>query len=146
MTVANNDSAYGTICVPLSTRDVCPNIFWHQMSVPSGMVQNVSGNCVPAPTQQVCTDTSSSDYNTGYPCPFPHTGSPADACPNIGGWQGSIPSGFVKDSSGNCVIPINVCPNLSNGPYTSIPSGYIVDPATGKLCRGNSIERDVVLR
>jgi len=29
-----------------------------------------SGNCVPAPTQQVCTDTSSSDYNTGYPCHF----------------------------------------------------------------------------
>ena len=30
---------------------------------------------------------------------------PADVCPNIEGFQSSVPAGFVKDASGKCVCP-----------------------------------------
>jgi hypothetical protein len=33
------------------------------------------------------------------------TEPPPDACPNISGYQASIPAGYIKDSNGNCIIP-----------------------------------------
>ena len=60
---------------------------------------------------------------------------PKDECPNIAGHQSSVPSGLVKDSSGNCIqphqqLPHDVCPNIE-GLQSAIPAGLVKD-ATGK--------------
>ena len=50
---------------------------------------------------------------------------PVDVCPNIAGVQTSVPSGMIKDASGNCVTPpVDVCPNI-DGIQTTIPPGMI---------------------
>lgn len=38
-------------------------------------------------------------------CAIPAAPTTIDACPNIGGVQENIPSGMMKDGSGNCVTP-----------------------------------------
>lgn len=65
---------------------------------------------------------------------------PVDVCPNIPGNQGSVPSGLIKDSNGNCVEPpteppppVDVCPNIP-GNQSSIPPGKIKDAS------GNCVE------
>lgn len=58
-------------------------------------------------------------------------GSP-DACPNIAGYQSSVPAGMLVDGSGNCYTPTppptDLCNNLS-GTQATIPSGYYRDSA-----------------
>jgi|GEM_PF-1175709 len=51
-----------------------------------------------------------------------------DVCPNMSGMQTTVPSGYIKDSAGNCVqqTQTDVCPNIT-GVQTSVPSGYIKD-------------------
>ena len=54
---------------------------------------------------------------------------PTDECPNIAGNQASVPTGMIKDTSGNCVTPpppppTDECPNIE-GLQTSVPSGMI---------------------
>jgi hypothetical protein len=49
-----------------------------------------------------------------------------DVCPNIAGNQASIPSGYIKDASGNCVKPVDFCPNI-DGNQPSLPVGKILD-------------------
>jgi hypothetical protein len=60
---------------------------------------------------------------------------PKDECPNIAGHQAGVPSGLVKDSSGNCVQPHqgqpqDVCPNIE-GFQSAVPAGLVKD-ASGK--------------
>ena len=47
-------------------------------------------------------------YNQGCAQRAPHNPpeQPTDVCPNIEGLQSSVPTGLVKDASGNCVAPI----------------------------------------
>jgi hypothetical protein len=59
---------------------------------------------------------------------MPSACSPPDVCPNIDGNQATVPNGYVKDASGNCVV--DVCPNL-DGIQTTVPSGLVKD-ASGK--------------
>ena len=52
---------------------------------------------------------------------------PTDVCPNITAVQTSVPSGMIKDASGNCVTPpTDVCPNIT-GVQTSVPAGMTKD-------------------
>jgi hypothetical protein len=55
---------------------------------------------------------------------------PPDQCPNIAGNQASVPTGMVKDASGNCVTPppppTDQCPNIE-GLQTSVPAGMVRD-------------------
>jgi hypothetical protein len=53
----------------------------------------------------------------------------ADVCPNIEGVQTQVPSGMVKDSSGNCITPpTDQCPNLE-GVQEQVPAGMARDIA-----------------
>ena len=86
--------------------DVCPNIEGIQTQVPTGMVKNAAGNCVPPPP-------------------------PDDVCPNIEGIQTQVPAGMIKDAAGLCVPPPppdDVCPNIE-GIQTQVPSGAIKNEA-----------------
>lgn len=50
-----------------------------------------------------------------------------DACPNIAGWQSSVPSGMAVDGSGNCYTPAPPPPDLCNniaGTQATVPTGY----------------------
>jgi hypothetical protein len=62
---------------------------------------------------------------------------PKDECPNIAGNQSSVPSGLVKDASGNCVQPqqppADVCPNIE-GVQSSIPAGFVKDASGHCIC------------
>lgn len=56
-----------------------------------------------------------------------------DFCPNIPGFQNSIPSGMQLDTAGNCFTPtpvVDVCDNIA-GAQATIPNGYYRDSATG---------------
>ena len=44
-------------------------------------------------------------YNNGCSAPAKQDTPPQDVCPNIQGIQTSVPSGMVKDASGQCVTP-----------------------------------------
>ncbi|HAC56350.1 TPA: hypothetical protein DCF80_02515 [Candidatus Saccharibacteria bacterium] len=52
---------------------------------------------------------------------------PADSCPNIPGYQTSVPSGMLVDGDGNCYTPpppaVDMCDNLA-GAQETIPDGY----------------------
>lgn len=52
---------------------------------------------------------------------------PPDACPNIGGYQETVPSGMQVDGSGNCYTPppppVDMCNNIS-GTQETVPAGY----------------------
>jgi hypothetical protein len=53
----------------------------------------------------------------------------ADVCPNIEGVQTQVPSGMVKESSGNCgTPPTDQCPNLA-GVQVQVPAGMARDVA-----------------
>ena len=52
-----------------------------------------------------------------------------DVCPNIAGMQTTVPTGLVKDASGNCVHAAqqtDVCPNVE-GMQTTVPTGLVKD-------------------
>jgi hypothetical protein len=86
--------------------DVCPNIEGIQTQVPSGMVKNAAGNCVPPPP-------------------------PDDVCPNIEGIQTQVPSGMIKSGAGDCVPPPppqDTCPNIE-GIQTQVPTGMVKNGA-----------------
>lgn len=56
-----------------------------------------------------------------------------DVCPNIPGFQTTMPSGMQLDSNGNCYTPapsIDVCANLAGNQQT-IPNGYYRDDNSG---------------
>jgi hypothetical protein len=54
-------------------------------------------------------------------------GEKPDACPNLEGQQGTVPTGFVKDAQGNCVRQKeDVCPNLE-GQQGTVPKGFVKD-------------------
>jgi hypothetical protein len=59
-------------------RDLCPNLQGVQEQIPSGLIKDAAGNCVPPP--------------------------PTDICPNIEGVQTSLPEHFVLED-GKCVCP-----------------------------------------
>ncbi len=52
---------------------------------------------------------------------------PPDACPNIPGYQETVPNGMLVDGDGNCYTPppppVDQCDNIS-GMQETIPSGY----------------------
>ena len=50
---------------------------------------------------------------------------PLDVCPNITGVQNAIPNGMIIDSFGNCIDPSDVCPNI-DGIQTTIPNGMVM--------------------
>jgi hypothetical protein len=75
--------------------DVCPNIDGAQATVPTGLVVDVTGNCVTPP--------------------------PTDVCPNIDGIQTELPTGDLKDQQGNCMA--DACTNL-DGLQAIVPDGY----------------------
>jgi hypothetical protein len=53
----------------------------------------------------------------------------ADVCPNIEGVQTQVPSGMVKNASGNCITPpMDQCPYLS-GVQEQVPAGMARDVA-----------------
>lgn len=115
-------------CLP----DVCPNLTGVQEHVPSGMVKDAAGNCVPPPTD-VCPNIeglqtqvpSGMVKNVAGDCVTP----PTDLCPNLEGVQAQLPSGMIKDTSGDCVTPpTDVCPNIE-GIQTQVPSGMVKDTA-----------------
>jgi hypothetical protein len=60
-----------------------------------------------------------------------------DECPNIVGNQNSVPTGLIKDASGNCVDPprqpTDVCPNIE-GIQTSVPAGFVKDTSGNCVC------------
>ena len=51
-----------------------------------------------------------------------------DVCPNIAGVQSSIPSGMIKDSSGNCITPPLACTILT---FTASPNPTLWKPTVG---------------
>ena len=55
---------------------------------------------------------------------------PPDACPNIPGYQETVPSGMLIDGDGNCYTPppppIDQCNNIA-GMQETIPNGYYQD-------------------
>jgi hypothetical protein len=55
---------------------------------------------------------------------------PPDACPNISGYQETVPSGMLVDQNGACYTPpppaVDVCPTI-DGMQTSIPDGYYMN-------------------
>ncbi len=113
-------------CLP----DVCPNLTGVQQQVPSGMVKDTAGNCVPP---DVCPNIegvqtqvpSGMSKDTAGNCVTP----PTDLCPNLEGVQAQLPSGMIKETSGNCVTPpADVCPNIE-GIQTQVPSGMVKDTA-----------------
>lgn len=59
---------------------------------------------------------------------------PPDSCPNIPGYQESLPEGMLVDGSGNCYTPTpppeDVCGNI-DGDQQSIPEGYYRDNNNG---------------
>ncbi|MDQ3881104.1 MAG: thioester domain-containing protein [Chloroflexota bacterium] len=64
----------------------------------------------------------------------------ADACPNLGGYQASVPEDMVKNADGDCVPPedSDVCPNLA-GPQPSVPNGMVKD-SDGACVSGTSTQ------
>jgi hypothetical protein len=83
-------------------RDLCPNLQGVQEQIPSGLIKDAAGNCVPPP--------------------------PTDVCPNLQGVQEQIPSGLIKDAAGNCVPPppTDICPNIE-GVQTSLPEHFVLE-------------------
>lgn len=69
-TVFPPNASYDVVTIP----DMCPNIEGVQQSLPSGMLQDESGNCQP------------------------------DSCLNIAGLQASVPAGYDADETGNCSL------------------------------------------
>src|SRR5687768_2525761 len=55
---------------------------------------------------------------------------PPDACPNIDGYQTTVPSGMSVDGDGNCYTPppppVDMCNNIS-GTQETVPAGYYQD-------------------
>ncbi len=55
---------------------------------------------------------------------------PPDACPNIPGYQETVPSGMLVDGDGNCYTPppppVDQCDNIA-GMQETIPAGYYQD-------------------
>ncbi|MGB3023976.1 MAG: hypothetical protein WBB39_04210 [Candidatus Saccharimonadales bacterium] len=56
------------------------------------------------------------------------TSPPPDVCPNIAGSQTTIPSGMVKDASGNCVTPSTPPPPSTSPPPTQTTSPQRTSP------------------
>ena len=117
--------------------DVCPNLGGAQQQVPTGMVKDAAGNCVPPPPSDVCPNIegiqtqvpSGMVKNAAGNCVPPPP--PDDVCPNIEGIQTQVPSGMVKNQAGSCVPPPppdDVCPNIE-GIQTQVPSGLIKNAA-----------------
>jgi hypothetical protein len=67
---------------PPPPTDLCPNLDGIQTTVPTGLIVDGQGNCVPPP-------------------PPP----PTDLCPNLDGIQTTVPTGLIIDGQGNCVPP-----------------------------------------
>jgi hypothetical protein len=115
--------------------DVCPNLGGVQQQVPSGLVKDAGGNCVPPP--DVCPNIEGIQSqvpsflvkNAAGNCLPPPP--PDDVCPNIEGIQTQVPSGLIKNTAGQCVPPPppdDVCPNIE-GIQTQIPAGLIKNQA-----------------
>ena len=55
---------------------------------------------------------------------------PPDVCPNIPGYQTSVPAGMEKDGNGNCYTPTppptDFCGNI-DGAQESLPTGYYIE-------------------
>ncbi|HWC57716.1 MAG TPA: carboxypeptidase regulatory-like domain-containing protein [Candidatus Paceibacterota bacterium] len=73
----------------------------NQGPCPGGQVRDTSGQCVTLPP---------------------------DLCPNIGGVQTTMPTGYHYDDQGDCVPDANsdFCPNIV-GIQSAIPEGYVLD-------------------
>ena len=77
-------------------------------------------------------------YNNGCRAREPQGLPPErDECPNIAGNQDSVPTGLIKDATGNCVQPpgqpTDVCPNIE-GLQTSVPAGFVKDRSGNCVC------------
>lgn len=110
--------------------DVCPNLGGVQQQVPTGLVKDAAGNCVPPPTD-VCPNIEGLQQQVPAGMVKDSSGNcitpPTDLCPNIDGVQTQVPAGMIKDSSGDCITPpTDVCPNIE-GIQTQVPSSMIKD-------------------
>lgn len=121
--------------------DLCLNLSGNQTSVPQYFSRDSSGNCYLSSCATGYTFTNGACVYTGCPigyalsgsycvftaCPtgYDHVGSSCvahDYCPNIAGTQSSVPSGYVVNSSGNCVVaPTETCSVTPSA--TTIASG-----------------------
>lgn len=82
-----------------------------------------------SPTPTVSPTPSDCDGDCPTPTPEPET----DACPNIEGFQDSVPDGYVVNENDECVpeqTGNDVCFNLE-GIQTSVPDGYHQDTPGG---------------
>jgi hypothetical protein len=115
--------------------DVCPNLGGVQQQVPTGLIKDAAGNCVPPP--DVCPNIEGIQTqvpagmvkNAAGSCVPPPP--PPDECPNIEGIQTAVPSILVKNAAGDCVPPPppdDVCANIE-GIQTQVPSILIKDAA-----------------
>jgi hypothetical protein len=115
--------------------DVCPNLGGVQQQIPTGLVKDEQGHCVPPPPIDICPNIegiqtqvpSGMVKNDAGACVPPPP--PTDVCPNIEGIQTQVPSGMVKNDSGNCVPPpppTDVCSNLE-GLQTLMPADLVLD-------------------
>jgi hypothetical protein len=111
--------------------DVCPNLGGVQQQIPTGLVKDAAGNCVPPPPTDVCPNIEGVQTQVPSGMIKSSAGScvppPTDVCPNLEGVQEQVPSGLVKDAAGNCAPPpTDVCPNLE-GVQTSLPADFVLD-------------------
>lgn len=130
--------------------DFCSNIVGLQQQIPLGMVVRTDGTCGAPEPFQVDVDNdgivdipgtgiSSTGSISGLPTIFnpntqsvpdflkPYTERFADYCPNLEGFQASIPLGFVTDTVGWCVPAyLDYCPNIP-GEQPMIPSDLFID-------------------
>jgi hypothetical protein len=133
-------------------QDFCSNLDGVQEQVPNGMVVRADGTCGARQPFEIDVDddgiidipgtgTSSTGTIVGLPTVFnpetppasvpaflkPYTERLADRCPNLDGFQASIPLGFVADTVGWCVPTyIDYCPNI-DGEQPVVPSDLYID-------------------
>ena len=139
----------GGMCVlPI---DYCGNIDGIQQQVPAGMIIRTDGTCgAPLPIRiepvdidgdgildapQLPTGVALSDIPTIFDPASPtipdflkpYTKRFTDYCPNLEGFQASVPLGFVTDTVGWCVPAyVDYCPNIE-GEQPMIPSDQYID-------------------
>lgn len=114
--------------------DHCPNLPDVQYTIPGGWTVGLSGDCAlirnPDPT-----DTADAPHLPGKPSL--HSATPPDLvtenlitldrCPNLGGAQAGIPTGFVVDEENACVpATLDYCPNIE-GKQTKVPAELVIE-------------------
>jgi cysteine-rich repeat protein len=108
----NTVSGDGCSATCQTETDLCPNINGYQLTVPEGQYVDDQGNCVDKVTPPVCGNDI---LESGEQCDDGNTvaedgcsatcQTETDLCPNINGYQLTVPEGKIVDTQGNCVTP-----------------------------------------